>query len=525
MGGGLTWDVGVSVPIVFVKGIPAVRQKIRRHPHLYEANARIFLKRISERYGRELTLAAIPDEEWQVLDRRGFDLVWLMGVWQRSPSARREALLDVNLRREYDEALPGWTEGDVAGSPYAVHSYVIDSALGSERDLMELRARLNRRGLGLVLDFVPNHLALDHPWVSSHPDRFVQGDEADAATHHDWFFSPDGRKHLAHGRDPNFAPWTDTAQLNFFSAELRQALIEELLQIATVADGVRCDMAMLALNGVFEQVWGGVLKDHARLVTEFWADAIGAVRKQHPDFIFLAEAYWGLERELQEMGFDFTYDKPFYDRLRFSSPADIHKYLGDKNIRHERGVRFIENHDEPRSRVVLGRERCLAAAIVLATVPGLRLFQDGQLEGLRIHLPVQLVREPRETADSEITRFYDRLLTVCNAPAFHEGEWVLLEATPGGEGNHGHQNLLAWSWCSDSQLMTVIINYSADRSQGRLVLPIELEKAGGVALQDELGGETYMRDANELRSQGLYVDLDPWRAHILNLANGRPLVV
>ena len=511
------------MPVVFAKGIPAVRQKIRRHPHLYEANARIFLKRISERHGRQLTLATIPDEEWQVLDRRGFDLVWLMGVWQRSPAARREALLDVKLRREYDKALPAWTEGDVAGSPYAVHSYVIDPALGSDRDLIELRARLNHLGLGLVLDFVPNHLALDHPWVFSHPDRFVQGGEADAAAHHDWFFSPDGRRHVAHGRDPNFAPWSDTAQVNFFSAELRQALVDELLQIASVADGVRCDMAMLALNGVFEQVWGEVLKDHARLATEFWLEAIKAVRKQHPDFIFLAEAYWGLERELQQMGFDFTYDKPFYERLRFSTPAEIHEYLGDKNIKHERGVRFIENHDEPRSCAVLGRERCMAAAVVLSTVPGLRLFQDGQLEGFRVHLPVQLLREPQETADSEITRFYDRLLKVCNESVFHQGKWVLLEATPAWEGNSSHRNLLAWSWCSCNQLMTVIVNYSTSRSQGRLLLPMELEEAGSVALQDEIGGETYMHDANELRSQGLYVDLGPWRAHILNLANRRSL--
>jgi hypothetical protein len=494
---------------------------MRRHPHLYEVNARVFMRRVCEKYRQALTLATVPDEEWQLLTGRGFDLVWLMGVWQRSPGARQQALLDSALRREYDKALPGWTDDDVAGSPYAVYAYSLDPALGKQRELAQVKSRLNRRGLGLIVDFVPNHLAFDHPWTLSHPEWFVQGRESDARTHPGWFFSPDGSIYLAHGRDPNFPPWNDTVQVNFYSSDLRQALINELLRIAEVADGVRCDMAMLALNSIFEQVWGEVVKDHPQPETEFWAEAIARVKRQRPDFLFLAEVYWGLELELQQMGFDFTYDKLFYDRLRFCNPGDIRSHLMADDLYQRRSARFIENHDEPRAVAAFGREPSLAAAVVLATVPGLRLFHDGQLEGRRIRLPIHLVREAKEADDPETMRFYDRLLTVCNAPAFHEGKWMLIETGQACEGNERHHSLLAWSCRHSKQFKIVVVNYSPDRAQGWLRLPLPVENMKRVVFRDELTGTTYMRDPDELCGQGLYVDLDPWHAYILDLANWR----
>jgi hypothetical protein len=498
--------------------------RLRKHPHLYEANACVFLNRISAERGQRLTLADVPEEEWQKLSRQGFDLLWLMGVWQRSPGARRQALLDPNLHRRYDEALPGWGSDDVAGSPYAVYDYTIDPTLGKQVDLLGLRSGLDRHGLGLVLDFVPNHVALDHPWVSLHRDRFIAAEKGDAAAHPEWFFSRDDRVLLAHGRDPNFLPWTDTAQLNLFSSELRQALVDELLRIAGTADGVRCDMAMLCLNSVFEKTWGVVLGDASRPAAEFWPDAIEVVKRKHPGFFFIAEAYWGLEPLLQDMGFDFTYDKVFYDRLRFSTPGDIRAYLSDTRVRQERMVRFVENHDEPRARAVLGRERSLAAATIVSTVPGLRLFQDGQIEGRERHLPVQLARESDEAVDREIVRSYERLLEICNASVFHEGEWMPLKVTEAWESNRSYGSLLAWSWRSPAHLTVVVVNYSAGRCQGRIWLPLDLEGVESVALQDEIGGVTYLRDGAELRAQGLYVDLDPWQAHILNARIGHPLV-
>src|SRR3989304_2101552 len=234
---------------------------LRRNPQLYEINACIFINRLSQKYRQSLTLATVPDEEWQMLARQGFDLVWLMGVWQRSPDSRHEALQHPELRKEFDRALPGWTDENISGSPYAIHAYELNPMLGQPGDLALVKSKLNKLGLRLILDFVPNHLACDHPWISSYPERFVQRESVEGV-HPGWFFLPETSRYIArsryfaHGRDPNFPPWTDTVQVNFYSPDLRQALPAELTKISEVADGARCDMAMLALNDVFGRVWG-----------------------------------------------------------------------------------------------------------------------------------------------------------------------------------------------------------------------------------------------------------------------------
>ncbi|MBI2830897.1 MAG: hypothetical protein HYX79_01405 [Chloroflexi bacterium] len=485
---------------------------MRHNPHLYEINARIFVRRLSEKYGRQVTLASVPEEEWQWLAGRGFDIVWLMGVWQRSPGSRQKALHHPGLRHEYSKTLPGWTEKDVAGSPYAIYGYTLDSALGDQNELARVRSQINRLGMRLMVDFVPNHLALDHPWTVSHPERFVQAKKTEVRSHPDWFFPTNSGVYLAHGRDPYFPPWTDTAQVNFYSTDLRKAFMNEMLRIADTADGMRYDMAMLALNEVFERIWSKVLGDYPRLKTEFWAEAIGRVREKHPDFIFLAEAYWGLEHKLQQLGFDFTYDKDLYDRLRSSPPADIRRAL----VKNGHSARFIENHDEPRAVVAFGRERSLAAAVIMATIPGLRFFHDGQLEGRRGRLPIQLAREQSEVIDSEVLKFYERLLAITSDPAFHDGEWSLMDVTRAWDGNESHQNLLAWSWQHGEKLKLVVVNYSPGQAQGRIKveLPGTTQKA---VFTDELAGVSYLRDPKEIRNPGLYVDLGTYKAHMFDV--------
>ncbi len=489
---------------------------MRLNPHLYEINARIFIRRMSQKYGRALTLATVPDEEWQELARLGFDLVWLMGVWERSPGSRQKALLDTALRRAYAQALPGWTDDDVVGSPYAVYAYNLEPSLGKPEELAQLKRKLNQHGIALILDFVSNHLAIDHPWTISHPDWFVQGKKEDVYAHPDWFFATGQGGYIAHGKDPNFPPWTDTAQLNFFSHALRQALSDELRRIAEVSDGVRCDMAMLLLNDVFQEVWGEIIRDYHRPETEFWAEAIRCLKNQRPGFLFLGEVYWGFERQLQQLGFDFTYDKTFYDRLRTSHAGDIRSYLMTEVSNQQRSVRFIENHDELRAATAFGRERSLAAAVILATVPGLRFFHDGQLEGRRIRLPIQLVREPEEAIDNEFRQFYYRLLAVSKAPAFHEGKWSLEEVVEPTQEDDTQPKLLAWSWQYVEQLKIVLINYSPNPAQGWVKLPLLLKT--GVQLVDELRGT---KDIEQMDERGLYIDFKPWQAQILDISPHR----
>jgi len=286
-----------------------------------------------------------------------------MGVWQRSPGARECALHNPALCRDYDLAIPGWNANDVAGSPYAVHSYTLDSELGESREIASLRRKLNEQGLKLILDFVPNHLALDHPWTLSHADRFVQVSERTFHDHPGWFFKTKKNVYLAHGRDPYFPPWSDTVQVNFFSKDMRRAFIGELLRIAKVSDGVRCDMAMLGLNEVFDAIWGKFLSGSERkLQAEFWKEAIEEVKGHFPEFIFIAESYWDLEWKLQQLGFDYTYDGKLYQRLLHATAEDVNGHLHAELAYQNKSARFIENHDELRASVAFGPERSRAAA-------------------------------------------------------------------------------------------------------------------------------------------------------------------
>ena len=176
-----------------------------------------------------------------------------MGVWATGPRARAEALKHPELRRAYDQVLPGWQEADVAGSPYAIGDYQVPPALGGEAGLAEFRRKLREHGLKLLLDFVPNHVGLDHAWVRERPGLFVQSLGAAPGTFPQETSA--GPRWLAHGKDPYFAPWTDTVQLDYRRAATRAVMTQLLQSFAGRCDGVRCDMAMLVLNDVFAKTW------------------------------------------------------------------------------------------------------------------------------------------------------------------------------------------------------------------------------------------------------------------------------
>ncbi len=253
--------------------------------------------------------------------------------------------------------------------------------------LAAARKELAVRGLRLMLDFVPNHVAPDHPWVAAHPEYFIRGTVEDLARAPGDFFEADGAV-FACGRDPYFPPWQDVLQLNAFSPALRQAAVRTLHEIADQCDGVRCDMAMLLINRVFEQTWGA--RAGQAPAGEYWREVIAAVRAHHPGFLFMAEAYWDLEWELQQQGFDYCYDKRLYDRLEHDFAEQIRLHLVADLAYQEKLVRFIENHDEPRAAATFADRKARAAATTILTLPGAKLLHEGQLDGRRVKLPVQL---------------------------------------------------------------------------------------------------------------------------------------
>ena len=354
-----------------------------RYPALFQINTRVRLAELAAALGREATLDDIPDAELDRLAADGFDLVWFLGVWQTGEAARRVSRSKPEWLAEYRRVLPDFREKDVSGSCFAIRDYRAHEDFGGDESLARLRWRLKRRGLRLILDFVPNHMAPDHPWVAEHPDFFVSGTEEQLAAQPQNFCrvgtGPDARI-LAYGRDPYFDGWPDTLQLNYGNPALQNAMLGELGRIAHQCDGVRCDMAMLVLPEVFERTWGIA-------TSPFWPRATAAIRTEIPGFLFLAEVYWDLEWTLQQQGFDYTYDKRLYDRLERGNAREVREHFLAGLDYQDRLARFLENHDEPRAAATFpNHEVHRVAALITFLSPGLRFFHQGQREGRRVRI-------------------------------------------------------------------------------------------------------------------------------------------
>jgi hypothetical protein len=496
-----------------------------KHPVICELNTWAWLHQLSQEAHQPVTLANVPETELQRLSGLGFDGLWLMGVWRRSPAARRIAREGAEFQGGHRHALPDCTPEDIVGSAYAIFDYQVDAVLGGDDGLAAVRKRLRARGLHLILDFVPNHLARDHPWTLEYSERFVQGTEADLVRDPGSFFRSGGRSgpHVfANGRDPYFPAWTDTVQLDYRRSVTQQAMTDELLSIAARCDGVRCDMAMLENQDTFLKTWGGTFEPSQ---PEFWLKAIPAVRERYPGFLFLAEVYWGLDQEqkLQRYGFDYTYDKRLYDLLRHSDAGAVRSRLREAGDAYQGSLaRFIENHDEERARAAFGLERSRAAAALALALPGLRLMHEGQIEGYQLHLPVRLGRRQVEPPDPDLVSFYHRLLTALRHPVFHGGAWRLLEPRQVAWDNSSSQSFVVYRWLLDGQYRLVAVNLAGGRAQ--CCVHFDLPSLAGKmwCLRDLLSDARYLRDGSQLLSAGLFLDMPGYGFHIFEVTPGPP---
>ncbi len=485
-----------------------------RYPLLYQINTRVWLTELSTGLGRRATLDDIPDDELGRLAALGFDWVWLLSVWQTGPAAQQVSRSNPEWRQEFQETLPDLREEDIAGSGFAITGYTVHADLGGDAALARLRERMRQRGLKLMLDFVPNHVGLDHPWTEAHPDYFIEGTEADLARRpHDFALTTRqaGDRLFAHGRDPNFPAWPDTLQLNYANPATQEAMIGELVKIAGQCDGVRCDMAMLVLPDVFERTWG--LRPPL-----FWPTATGRVREQVPDFLFMAEVYWDLEWTIQQQGFDYAYDKRLYDRLREGHARPVREHLYAGLDYQNKLARFLENHDETRAAVAFAPDIHQAAAVITFLSPGLRFFHQGQFEGRRKRISPHLIRGPQEPVDERLRDFYDRLLAVLRKPVVREGQWQLLECTPAWEGNGTNDCFLVFAWQAAQQdPLIVAVNFADHQSQCHVRLPLANLAGKQWLLQDQLSPASYAWNGDDLLGRGLFLDMAPWQAQVFSL--------
>lgn len=484
-------------------------------PHaLYQVDARDWLWRSSRERGRPCTLDRIPDAHLDRIAACGFDLVYLLGVWQTGAAGAIVSRSIAAWEPGFRAALPDLAPEDITGSPFAVAAYDVHEEFGGSYALEVLRKRLRKRGLGLVLDFVPNHTALDHHWVQEHTDFFISGSPVDYANQPGAFaeVAIHGQtRFFAHGKDPYFPAWPDTLQLNYSNAGVPEAMLAELTRIAGMCDGLRCDMSMLLLPDVFQKTWAVEMQP-------FWPAAVAACRQAKPDFLMLAEVYWGLEGRLIEQGFDYAYDKALYDLLAGRRTAGIRQHLSAPAAWQERMARFLENHDEARAAAAFAQEVHRAAAAVTYLSPGMRFFQDGQLGGARIQPSVHLRRRAVEPPDPALNAFYQRLLEVIRFQS--EGpEWRWLWPAEAWAGNGTFCDFVSFAWNSGGRpVLLVAVNYSDHRSQCYVPMPFG-ELAGRTAtLSDALGDDVYERSGDELLARGLYLDVPAWKAHAFRIA-------
>lgn len=502
----------------------ALKLRDTRHPLVYEVNTRVLLNEQSALAGRRMTLATLPErllDEWASF---GFDAIWLMGVWTTGKVGLEIARSGVNLREEYRKVLPDLTDDDIIGSPYAVQSYTVSRGLGGNAALLALRKRLGKRRMGLILDFVSNHTARDHAWVRTHPEYYIHAPADEALTHPDVYFGAktvQGERAVAFGKDPHFPGWTDTAQLNYRHPGARKALIQTLKKVASMCDGVRCDLAMLVLEDVFSKTWGerATTFDGVPSTGEFWSEAIGTLREKTPGFLFIAEAYWNLEWRLQQLGFDFTYDKTLCDRLLHEGASSVYDHLKADLMYQEKCIRFIENHDERRAAEVMSSEAWVcAAATLVATVPGMVLIHDGQLEARKVKLPVQLGRRPAEEVHGTINRFYRRLLSNVPGEIMRNGSWSLLKSKPAWHDNSTWQNCIAYRWRQiPAGTLLIVVNYAPHNSQCYVELDLDGIEGGSIEFRDMMGDSVFVRDRHGLLSKGMYFDLPPYGLHIFSV--------
>lgn len=487
-------------------------EHILTNPFLYEINTRVWFERFSKT--NKTTIDKIPAEYWNSLKELGIGYLWLMGIWSTNKNTVEKYCFEEGLVKEYKEALTDFRKSDVIGSPYSIDDYDVNPELGGEESLLKLKSQLNSNGLKLILDFIPNHFSVESDLIKTNPEIFLQGNKEDLIRDQDTFFELDD-KIFAHGKDPYFSSWKDTIQINYFSEEARNIMSEKLQTVSRLCDGVRCDMAMLINNSVFSKTWETLASRQSSNSpkTEFWKDEIERIKKERNDFMFIAEAYWRKEYELQQFGFDYTYDKTLLDRLKSNNANEVKNHLLADTSFQKKSLRFLENHDEQRASKIFDESQQKAAAVITYTLYGMKLIYDGQLEGRQIKLPVQLGREPKEDDNRNLELFYEKLLKITSNDIFCFGNWKLIDPVEAWEGDTTYSNILSWLWEYKEEEILVIVNYAGIASQCSISIDTNTEK-DEIIFHDILNEEQYIRATKDINNTGLYIDLHPFGTHI-----------
>jgi hypothetical protein len=382
----------------------------------------VWLDQLGKKYGRAITtLEQIPDEELDTLARWGFNGLWLIGIWERSPASRR-----IKQKCGNPEAL---------ASAYSLFRYEVAADLGGEKALQNFKQRAAARGIRLATDMVPNHMGIDSPWVCEHPEWFVSlekspfpaytfngedissdprvaiyiedhyYDRSDAAVVFKWVERKSGVVHyIYHGNDGTRMPWNDTAQLNYLHLKVRETVMQTILAVARKFPIIRFDAAMTLTRHHYQRLWyplpgsGGDIPSRSgqgmgqeqfdrSMPNEFWREVVDRVAREVPDTLLLAEAFWLMESYfVRTLGMHRVYNSAFMNFLKDEENGKFRVSL--KNVLEfnpeilKRFVNFMNNPDEETALAQFGNgDKYFGVCTLLATLPGLPMFGHGQIEG------------------------------------------------------------------------------------------------------------------------------------------------
>ncbi len=487
--------------------------KWNNYPVVLEIHTEVWFEKLKRKYNRNVSFMDVPDEEINKLKNLNIDAIWFMGIWKKSDRSK-----DIAQRTPYllDFGKKYFTDfnssDDIIASAYSVAEYKIGDNFGGNNSFLTFREKI--KPVNIILDFVPNHTSTDHRWVSEKPELYVQLDFHTLERNTSFLID---NHVIAMGKDPNFSPWTDTAQLDYSKRETRENMISVLKEISTLCDGVRCDMAMLVTNSVFSRTWS----KHIECEEEFWVKAIEEVKSYNENFIFIAEVYWDFEWELQQQGFDYTYDKTLYDRLKNRNNQGVYGHLHAEKVYYQHLVRFLENHDEERASSIWMNGSLFTSAALTLLLPGMKLIYEGQMKGEKIQYPIQFKRWVDKPLDENTYNFYKNLLKIIKKEIFHNGSWRIICTYSHNEKDFCGVFVYHWKYISENIL--ILINNTEFEKKGYIPLDFLHWKDLKICFRDILSDDVFERDVDNLKETGWFFDLEPYEIRIYEIQPKRSI--
>ena len=545
---------------------------------LIAKNTYVWLDQLSKKYQRPIKrLDEIPDEELDILVRRGFTGLWFIGIWERSYASKRIKHLNGNI--------------DAVASAYSLDDYVIAKDLGGYEAYANLKERARRKGLRLASDMVPNHMGIDSSWVINHPEWFLQVDYPPFPnyTFNGTDLSTDPRigiyiedgywrktdaavvfarldrwtgevRYIYHGNDGTNMPWNDTAQLNFLKAEVREQVIQTILSVARMFPIIRFDAAMVLAKQHIQRLWfpepgkAGAIPSRAAFAmtkeefdkampVEFWREVVDRIQQELPDTLLLAEAFWMLEGYfVRTLGMHRVYNSAFMHMFKKEENAEYHKLIKD-TLEYDsrilkRYVNFMNNPDEETAVKQFGKgDKYFGVCVMMCTMPGLPMFGHGQIEGFTEKYGMEYQRAYyNETPDEWLVARHEKEIfpLLKKRYLFAEVDNFLLYdfITPNGIDN----NVFAYSNRYQDEKALVIFHNKYAQTAGWIKtsskyldletnqfrvktlgdgLGLSKEPTTFIVFRDAISGLEYIRSTREVWEKGMYFDLHAYKYHVL----------